>query len=81
MSSEYQKYTENTLEEKKNLFNADVINFPDNKSLDRTHNTSLSNLEHWQINDKSNEDQLRAIIGICFIFGALTLMGLYSNLL
>ena len=81
MSSEHQKYAENNLEEKQNLFNAKVINFPDDKSLDTTHNPSLDNLKHWQINDKSNEDQLRAIKGICFIFAALALMGLYSNLL
>ena len=60
---------------------AKLRNFPDDKSLDTTHNPSLDNLKHWQINDKSNEDQLRAIKGICFIFAALALMGLYSNLL
>ena len=37
-------------------------------------------VSNWKINDKSNQDQLRAIIGICFMIGALTLMGLYSNL-
>ena len=44
-------------------------------------NLKLNNLNHWSISDKSNEDQLRAIISICFMFGALIFMGLYSNLI
>jgi len=35
----------------------------------------------WKINDTSNNDQLRAVVGICFMFGALIVMGLYSNFL
>ena len=35
----------------------------------------------WEINDDSNEDQLKAVAGICFMFGALIIMGLYSNLI
>ena len=34
----------------------------------------------WKISDKSNNDQLKAVIGICFMFASLILMGLYSNL-
>ena len=34
----------------------------------------------YKINDKSNDDQLRAVVGICFMFGTLILLGLYSNL-
>jgi len=35
--------------------------------------------DFWQINDQSNNDQLKAVIGICFTFGSLILIGLYSN--
>ena len=35
----------------------------------------------WKINDISNNDQLKAVVGICFMFGALIVMGLYSNFL
>ena len=80
MSSEIRKYAKSTLDKKKNLFNARVINFPNDKNLDNSKNLSLDTLDYWKIKDKSNEDQLRAITGICFMFGALILMGLYSNL-
>ena len=32
-------------------------------------------------NTTSNNDQLSAVVGICFMFGALILMGLYSSFL
>ena len=80
MSSEIRKYAENTLDKKKNLFNAKVISFPNDKNLDNSKDLNLDTLDYWKIKDKSNEDQLRAITGICFMFGALILMGLYSNL-
>ena len=32
MSSEVQKYIETAIEKKKNLFEADVVNFPNNKN-------------------------------------------------
>ena len=35
----------------------------------------------WEIGDKSNNDQLKAVTGICFMLGALIVMGLYSNLI
>ena len=80
MSSEIRKYAESTLDKKKNLFNAKVISFPNDKNLDNSKDLNLDTLDYWRIKDKSNEDQLRAITGICFMFGALILMGLYSNL-
>ena len=80
MSSEIRKYAESTLDKKKNLFNARVISFPNDKNLDNSKDLNLDTLDYWRIKDKSNEDQLRAITGICFMFGALILMGLYSNL-
>ena len=30
---------------------------------------------------KSNKDQLKAVTGICFMLGVLTIIGLYSNLI
>jgi len=78
MSSEIHKYIETSLEEKQNLFNAKVITFPNDKKLV---NLEIKKENYWMITDKSNDDQLRAVIGICFMIGALTLIGLYSNLL
>ena len=77
MSSEVQKYIEIALEKKKNLFKAEVINFPNNKRL--------NDLSVWQLYNKSDlkedGDQLKAVIGICFTFLILTILGLYSNFL
>tara|TARA_B100001093_G_scaffold491599_1_gene531809 strand:- start:174 stop:419 length:246 start_codon:yes stop_codon:yes gene_type:complete len=80
MSSEIRKYAESTLDKKKNLFNARVISFPNDKNMDNSKDLNLDTLDYWKIKDKSNEDQLRAITGICLMFVALILMGLYSNL-
>ena len=80
MSSEIRKYAESTLDKKKNLFNAKVISFPNDKNMDNSKDLNLDTLDYWKIKDKSNEDQLRAITGICLMFVALILMGLYSNL-
>ena len=81
MSSEIHKYIETSLEKNQNLFNAEVISFPNDKKLDNSKDIKINSEYFWKINDKSNEDQLRALIGICFMFGALTLLGLYSNLM
>ena len=80
MSSEFQKYTESTFKKEQNLLNAEVISFPSDNKIVNSKNMSLNTLKFWKINDKSNEDQFRAIIGICFIFAALFLVGLYSSL-
>ena len=80
MSSEIRKYAESTLDKKKNLFNARVISFPNDKNMDNSKDLNLDTLDYWKIKDKSNEDQLRAITGICLMFVALILTGLYSNL-
>ena len=80
MSSEVHKYIEEALDKKKNLFNAQVINFPNDKTIDQSEDIETKkNYIIWNISDKSNNDQLRAVIGICFMFGALIVMGLYSN--
>ena len=79
MSSEIHKHIEKTLEEKENLFNARVINFPNEIKIEDFKNIKIKADNFWKISDKSNNDQLRAVIGVCFMFGALIIMGLYSN--
>ena len=82
MSSEVHKYIETALEKKEKLFKAEVLNFPKDKKNEVIKELKIkSENEFWKINDKYNNDQLKAVIGICYIFGALILMGLYSNFL
>jgi len=82
MSSEVHKYIETVLEKKENLFKAEVLNFPKDKKNEVIKDFKIkSENEFWKISDESNVDQLKAVIGICYIFGALILMGLYSNIL
>ena len=81
MSSEIRKYTKSTFEKESNLFTAEVLNFPNDKKSNITKDIEINIINFWKISDKSNEDQLKAVIGICLMFGVLTLMGLYSNLL
>ena len=80
MSSELKKYSKSVLEKKQNLFNAQVISFPNDNNLEKSKDLSSNAYNHWEISDETNEDQYKAIIGICFMFGALVLTGLYSNL-
>ena len=80
MSSEVHKHIEKGLIKSKTLLNAKVLNFPKDKNLNRSTNSKEINNSNWDINDKSNDDQLKAIVGVCFTFGALILIGLYSNL-
>ena len=81
MSSEVHKYIEDRLEKNANLFNAEVINFPNDVKVDDVKISKVKIDGFWKINDTSNNDQLSAVVGICFMFGALILMGLYSNFL
>ena len=81
MSSELHKHIEERLIKNKSLFNAKVLNFPKDKNLNSSTKLKIIDDNFWNINDKSNEDQLRAVIGVCFMFGALILMGLYANLM
>ena len=78
MSSELHKQVNIVKEKELNLFNAKVINFP--KEIEIKRNLTLKSDFIWKIGDKSNNDQLKAVTGICFMLGALVLMGLYSNL-
>tara|TARA_B100000902_G_scaffold394158_1_gene449902 strand:+ start:2296 stop:2544 length:249 start_codon:yes stop_codon:yes gene_type:complete len=80
MSSEVHKYIEEALDKKKNLFNAEVINFPNDKKIDDENNSKMmANNNVWKISDNNNVDQLRAVTGICLMFVTLILIGLYSN--
>jgi len=81
MSSEVHKYIEDRLEKNANLFNAEVINFPNDVKVDSVKISKAKIDNFWKINDTSNNDQLRAVVGICLMFGALIVMGLYSNFL
>jgi len=80
MSQEVYKYIKTALEKKKTLFQAEVINLNQIKKKS-SKEFELPNLNFWKIKDKSNNDQLRAVTGICFMFISLVVMGLYSNLL
>ena len=80
MSQEVYKYIETALEKKETLFQAEVINLNQIKKKS-SKEFELPNLNFWKLKDKSNNDQLRAVTGICFMFISLVLMGLYSNLL
>ena len=81
MSSEVHKYIEDRVEKNANLFNAEVINFPNDVKADSIKISEAKIDKFWKINDISNNDQLRAVVVICFMFGALIVMGLYSNFL
>jgi len=80
MSSEIHKHIEEALDKKKNLFNARVINFPNEVKINNSNNSKSKDSNFWKISDKSNSDQLKAVIGICFMFGTLIMMALYSTL-
>ena len=57
----------------------DSVNIVDSK------NTEVIDHDIWKLYDRSdaNEDgdQLKAVIGICSLFGTLFVMGLYANLI
>ena len=62
------------------MFNAEVINFPNDKNIDDEKNSKMiANNTVWKISDENNVDQLRAVTGICLMFVTLILIGLYSN--
>ena len=80
MSSEVHKYIEEALNKNKNLFNAQVLDLPNNKTIDKSKAIKTKNNIVWKISDKSNDDQLKAITGFCFTVGILLVIGLYANL-
>ena len=81
MSSEIHKYIETAIDCKKNLLNAEIIDFPTDYEKYNKTNLVLNSNTFWNITDKSNNDQLKAVTGICFVLAILTIAGLYSNFL
>ena len=81
MSSEIHKYIENAIDNNKNLINAEIIDFPNDYEKNDKKNLVSNSSTFWKITDKSNNDQLKAITGICFVLAILTVAGLYSNFL
>ena len=81
MSSEVHKYIEEALNKNENLLNAELINFPKGKQIKKVENLKVNSINFWKINDETNDDQLKAVIGLCFMFGALFVIGLYSSLI
>ena len=80
MSSEIHKYIETAIEKKTNLFESKVLDFPKEKKSNVSENLQFRKKNHWSINDNSNKDQLKAVTGICLIFGFLLVTGLFANL-
>tara|TARA_Y100000591_G_C21474713_1_gene517414 strand:- start:186 stop:443 length:258 start_codon:yes stop_codon:yes gene_type:complete len=85
MSSEVHKYIEASIEEKEKMLYAEVINFPSENKVEKFQDKSIKQLKFWKLYDKSysneNGDQLRTVVGICFMFSVLFLLGLYSSLI
>ena len=81
MSSEIHQYIETAIDRKKNLLNAEIIDFPNDYEKNNKKNLVLNSNTFWKITDKSNNDQLKAVTGICFVLAILTIAGLYSNFL
>ena len=80
MSSELHKYIEDAVERKASLFDAEVLEFPKDKEIKVSKNFELNHNNYWKIDDSSNDDQLKAITGICLMFGFLLVMGILGNL-
>jgi len=85
MSSELHKYIEKAITKKEVLLNGEVIKFPQDKNSNKQLNLELNKYVSWKLYDKSNSeedgDQLRTVVGICLMFTALTLIGLYSSII
>ena len=81
MSSELHKYIETAIDKKENLLNAKILNFPNDKGLNDSVSLEVNKNNYWSIKDENNIDQLKAVTGICFMIGTLTILGLYSNLM
>ena len=81
MSSEIHKYIETAIDRKKNLLNAEIIDFPNDYKKNNKKDLVLDSDTFWKITDKSNNDQLKAVTGVCFVLAILTIAGLYSNFL
>jgi len=80
MSLEIHKDIETASNKQNTLFDAEVINLSKEKNLIKSKQKKLDKQNIWELNDGSNDDQLEAVIGICFMLGSLIVMGLYSSL-
>ena len=74
------KHIEKALDKNHNLFDENIINFPNDKEINITKKLKTKVDDVWKISDKSNDDQLKAVTGLCFTVGVLVIIGLYSNL-
>ena len=81
MSSELHKYIETAIEQKESILNAEVIDFPNEKKVNEITDLKINTFGFWKISDETNNDQLKAVTGICLVFGILIIMGLYSYLI
>ena len=81
MSSELKKILDHPIEKDRNLINARILSFPNEQTSNKREEIITTTDNFWKINDKSNEDQLKAVVGVCYMVGALILIGLYSNLI
>ena len=43
------------------------------------HYVWINRIEIIKLNDNEDKDQLKTVIGICFVFSTLTILGFYSN--
>tara|TARA_Y100000591_G_C21291763_1_gene432190 strand:+ start:62 stop:313 length:252 start_codon:yes stop_codon:yes gene_type:complete len=82
MSSEIQKYNNTKELNKKNFFKADVIDFPKDKKTNYLNNFKIESDYKWKLYDENigDDDQLGAVVAICFMFITLFLIGLVSSL-
>ena len=80
MNNKIYNYKDIVLEKSENFFNAEVIKFPNEKKKITSKDVKKNNNNYWKITDVANKDQLKAVTGVCVIFVALVIMGLYSNL-
>jgi hypothetical protein len=80
MSSEKHKNLETFSDKQKVLLDAEVINFSKEKNHNKNKLKKFDNQNIWKLSDKSNDDQLKTVIVICFMLVTLIVMGLYSNL-
>ena len=56
MSSEIHQYIETAIDSKKNLLNAEIIDFPNDYEKNNKTNLVLNSNTFWKITDKSNND-------------------------
>ena len=66
------------------FYDAKIIDFPKDKIPENGNLFETKKNYIWKLYDKNNvnedDDQLRAVTGICFMFAILIILGLYSNL-